>query len=565
MKGTRRDLLVWSAGAAAGLLATPVPWKVLDDVSIWSQNWPWIPQPARGPVEVKQSSCTLCPKGCGLRVRMAAGWPVGVAGSKTNPISHGALCPLAFAAHQLNWHPRRLQNILHGSSNSSWQAAREAFARACKEGPVILADGYPGRAASTVFKTFAEKHGGYLVIPSRELKSLMPYASWTGVPADCLGYDLENAKTVVSFGAALLDSWGSPGRFTRLWADRAAGIADPRLRLIQVDSSLTRTAARAWRWVKIRENSESALASGVARALLEQNLVPAHGPVPPLSMADSAALTGISPDEIRELARITVANPPTLVIASDNDPSVAALNVLLGSVGVRGGIVRSTPSKGTASGPEIPLEKARAVLLDASVPWDFVPQTDGEIFRFAAWDGGPTKADWLLPAPGFLEELTDVPTAPGSSTETYAIAPNLVKAISEVQSAAQFLVSADANLIPAEKIIHARCAELLRRRTGVICGTDTTPVAKFDSLQKLEEQLWQGAVWVGKPLAPGNLRCELKHWPDDDAGTSSAPIWAEEWAPPVLPTLAAKLYRESNLRERRPMGGRHERPIRDGD
>ena len=32
MKVSRRDLLVWSAGAAAGLIAvTPVPWKLLDD------------------------------------------------------------------------------------------------------------------------------------------------------------------------------------------------------------------------------------------------------------------------------------------------------------------------------------------------------------------------------------------------------------------------------------------------------------------------------------------------------------------------------------------------------
>jgi hypothetical protein len=49
MKLTRRDLL-WGAAGTAGLLVTPVPWKLLDDVSIWSQNWPWIPQPARGPV-----------------------------------------------------------------------------------------------------------------------------------------------------------------------------------------------------------------------------------------------------------------------------------------------------------------------------------------------------------------------------------------------------------------------------------------------------------------------------------------------------------------------------------
>ncbi len=70
---------------------------------------------------------------------------------------------------------------------------------------------------------------------------------------------------------------------------------------------------------------------------------------------------------------------------------------------------------------------ARAVLVDSSVPWDFAPQTDAEVFRFAAWDGGSSKADWLLPAPGFLEELTDVPTAPTSAIETYAVAPSLVK------------------------------------------------------------------------------------------------------------------------------------------
>ena len=115
MKVSRRDLLVWSAGAAAGLIVTPVPWKLLDDTSIWSQNWPWIPQPAHGPIEVKQTSCTLCPKGCGMNVKMAAGWPVGVAGLGSHPISRGALCPLGFGAHQLNWHPQRLQFVRHGS------------------------------------------------------------------------------------------------------------------------------------------------------------------------------------------------------------------------------------------------------------------------------------------------------------------------------------------------------------------------------------------------------------------------------------------------------------------
>jgi hypothetical protein len=51
------------------------------------------------------------------------------------------------------------------------------------------------------------------------------------------------------------------------------------------------------------------------------------------------------------------------------------------------------------------------VLLDSSVPWDFAVPAGAEVFRFTAWDGS-SKADWLLPAPSFAEELSDVPTAP---------------------------------------------------------------------------------------------------------------------------------------------------------
>jgi menaquinone reductase, molybdopterin-binding-like subunit len=548
MKLSRRDLLVWSAGAAAGLLATPVPWKILDDTSIWSQNWPWIPQPARCPVDTRQSVCTLCPKGCGLRVRMAGGWAVGVAGLNTHPLSRGALCPLAYAAHQLNWHPQRLRVVQHRRNPSSWEQARAAFAKASKEGPVVIIDGYPGRAASALFETYTEgRDGSYCVVPSPEIRALTPYESWTGVPAHCLGYDPENTRTIVSFGAPLLDGWGTPGRFTRIWADRAAGRSDPEVRLIQIDSSLSRTAARAWRWVRTREGTHAALASGLARALLEQNLVPAHGPIPATTLAESAVQCDISMEAILELARSLVAKSPTLVIARDNSPAIAALNILLGSVGARGGVVRHSQHSNLRSYTGSEVQNARAVLIDSSVPWNFMPQTDAEVFRFAAWHAGSTKADWLLPAPGFLEELTDVPTPPASSLASYAVAPPLVKSATEVHSAAKFLSSIDARLIPTEKMIHNRCEDLFRRRAGTVHAHNAIPISEFASVQKLEEQLWQGAVWVGEP-SPDKLRCRLQEWP---SATPSSPREDDitDWILPVMPALASKLYVESTLRE----------------
>lgn len=550
MKITRRDVLVWGAGATAGLVFTPVPWKLLSDVSIWTQNWRWIPQPTHRPVDVKGSFCTLCPNGCGIRVRMAAGWPVGVAGVRSHPISRGALCPLGFAAHQLIWHPQRLRTVRHRRSTSSWDEAHVAFAKACTEGPVVIVDGYPGHAASSLFEAFAEKQrGSYRVVSGPEAQALTPYETWSGVPAAALGYDLENVRTIVSFGAPLLDGWGTPGQFTRLWAERAAGAADPDLRLIQIEPSLSRTAARAWQRSAIHPGGETALAAGIARVLLEEQLVQARDPMPPLTLAQSAEQSGLSTDAIRDLARLIVGRPPVVAIASDDNPSIAALNVLLGAVGTRGGIVQKSKHAKSHLPAESELDSVRAVLIDSSVPWDFVPQTDAEVFRFAAWDGGSSKADWLLPAPGFLEELTDIPTAPTSAIETYAIASSLVKAPPGVQSAAQFLGRVDPDLTPVDKIIHTRCEALFRARAGTLCAQETTPVAMIPSVEKLEEQLRSGAVWMGEPQHPGGLRCKLSEWPQATRSECPPCNSLGTWRAPVLPPLASKLYQESSLRE----------------
>ena len=239
---------------------------------------------------------------------------------------------------------------------------------------------------------------------------------------------------------------------------------------------------------------------------------------------------------------------PAVAISRDYIPAIAALNVVLGAVGARGGIVRRSKNAHAHISAEASIGNARAVLVDATVPWNFVPQTDAEVFRFAAWDDGSNNSAWLLPAPGFLEELTDVPPAPTSAIQTYAVAPALVKATSDVRSAAQFLSALDPTLSSAGKIIHARCTELFRARAGRLCAQETMPVAQIASLQKLEEELWKGAVWIGEPLPPGGLRCQLKEWP---AGASSPRVesWASAWTVPVLPPLASKVYIESKLRE----------------
>jgi hypothetical protein len=63
MKLSRRCFLSLVVGGAAGTALTPLPWKITDDLSIWSQNWPWTPVPPDGAGTYVDSTCTLCPGG----------------------------------------------------------------------------------------------------------------------------------------------------------------------------------------------------------------------------------------------------------------------------------------------------------------------------------------------------------------------------------------------------------------------------------------------------------------------------------------------------------------------
>ena len=535
MKPNRRNILAMGGGAMAGLVFTPVPWKLLDDSSIWTQNWPWIPQPARGPVEVKAAACALCPHGCGLNVRMAAGFPVGIASAPG-----GALCPLAFGAHQLNWHPRRVREVRYRGRAASWDDAQAAFQKACAEGPVNVIDGRPGRAASAILSAFGKKYGAYQPALAAEDRALAPYAAWSGEPAETLGYDLESARTIVSFGAPLLDGWGAPGRFPKLWSSRAAGSGDPDLRLIQIEPMLTRTASASWRWVPNRAGSDAALAGALARVLIEERLVAAKGPLPEMTVEQAARESGLPAEAIVELARSIAARTPALAISGEAQPAVAALNLILGA-GVVQRRAHAARSLSAAAAP-------RAVLLDAGVPWDVELAPGAEVFRFAAWDGGGPAPDWLLPAPGFLEELTDHPAAPASAVDTYALSPELVPPPKGVSSAAAFVGGSVADAIAA------RCEELLHTRAGTLHRRGTVEPVRIDSIEsaaKLQEELIAGAVWVDDAAQTRKLRCELHQWPAEQAIPHRA-NWAAAWSAPVLPPLAGKLYQEANLREAPP-------------
>jgi hypothetical protein len=209
---TRRNAVKFIAGAAAGTVFTPLPWKLIRDSALWSENWPGIPHPATGEIKFKQTRCALCPAGCAVRARCVGDQPVSLAGVD------GGLCPLGVTGHHLPYHPSRLKS---GPVAEAKARLDQALARGAR--PAVL-DLRPGRAASAAYRQSMVDRKGFYLAP----------------PHPTVAVNLAAAQVVISLGVPLFEGWLAPAR---VFAVR------DRFRLIQVEPSLSRTADLADQWL----------------------------------------------------------------------------------------------------------------------------------------------------------------------------------------------------------------------------------------------------------------------------------------------------------------------------
>jgi len=112
MKIGRRGFLSFVIGGAAGTALSPLPWKLTDDSSIWTQMWPWTPVPEDGEASYINSVCTLCPGRCGITVRKIEDRAVKIEGMKGHPVNDGGACLLGLSGLQLLYGPTRVKSPL---------------------------------------------------------------------------------------------------------------------------------------------------------------------------------------------------------------------------------------------------------------------------------------------------------------------------------------------------------------------------------------------------------------------------------------------------------------------
>jgi anaerobic selenocysteine-containing dehydrogenase len=546
MQRTRREILLFMGGGAAGAMLTPAPWRLVTDAAIWSENWPGIPRPARGEITARYTNCALCPAGCAVRARCVAGQPVSLAGVSGGPLSLGALCAFGLTGHHLPYHPKRLKQ---GTPEEAAAAVRGAMAKCGPSENIAVLDLAPGRSASWTYRRAmaAVANGVYLAPP---------------LPLGGAAVNLAKARIVLSLGAPLLDGWGTPGN---VHAARA------NFRLVQAEPWESRTAALADEWLPIRPGSEAAL----ALALTD-----------PKTAASAAQATGLTEKQIAGLANELRANGPALVLSADDLPEAMALNQALGAWGqtLAAGSEAPLPDVWKKAAPErvvasVADNSIRVLFIDESVPGSHIPWSavekklvrDNPVVVAFAWslEGYGRHAQFTLPTAVYPELTGDIPPAVDSPAATFRIAAPLVAPPAGMTDPSAFIAKATG--IDPGNALQERADAIYKSGQGTLF---TYADAKSTPLKDLKpadfwKSLNEGGAWIANaavgqdailrgdcqsPRGPianrpaGCLPANLPHIGSLDTAFPLPVAFSEPQSASLTSPLMSKLYQDSDLR-----------------
>lgn len=415
MKLDRRTFLEvvigFSAGAGAGFMLTPVNWKVMDDMAIWSQElWPryqlggWKGElPSQGEVTFADTVCNLCPGGCGITVRKVKDRCTKIEGREGYPVNDGGICALGAAGLQLLYGPWRVPGPMkrageRGSGKFdiiSWDQAMTEVADKLSglrdsgraHNVACILDSDRGSVAQ-LFARFMKAYGSpnFIRTASSDDTYEMILRLMQGVDG-LVGYDLEGADFILSFGSGIIEGWGSPVRSIQAHSKWRTGDLKKRATLVQVEPRLSNTAAKADQWIPVKPGTEGALALGLAHVIVQESLYDqefvnyfAHGfedwsdesggthtgfkrlITTEYSPRTVSGITGISADTIVKLARKFAGADHPLAVWGRGKGTVSgslyecmavhALNALVGNINKPGG-VRSVPQTALQEWPAI--------------------------------------------------------------------------------------------------------------------------------------------------------------------------------------------------------------------
>jgi len=386
MEINRREFLkllgVSGAGTAIGAWSANAVFSIPDDTFQRVIEGPRIETWAN-------SICTMCPGGCGIRVRLIDGIPVRVLGNPNYPINQGAVCPRAEASISMLFHPERIRQPLKRTGKrgeNQWQKIT------WDEAIEIL--------TSRLQKLRTERMTEKLVLMMQDNNTMITDFSRQFMRAFgspnflCLGdspvyaqpvllsqglnisptYDMMNTDYILNFGGDFLDDDPTPIRFNQIYVNLRERNGENKAEIVHISSYMSRTAANSSKSLQIYPGTMAALALGIANVMIRDNSYDkefikqdTHGFTKwkepdgtwhmgfiDLVLEDYypekvAEITGVSAKEIVELARGFASSRKALAISGKQAAfstnslytlwAIYCLNALKGNLGKSGGVL----------------------------------------------------------------------------------------------------------------------------------------------------------------------------------------------------------------------------------
>jgi anaerobic selenocysteine-containing dehydrogenase len=337
-------------------------------------------------------TCPLCEAMCGLEIQVNDGRVASIRGNRDDTWSHGHLCPKGATLGAVHEDPDRIRRPMIKVDGQWQEVSWDAAFRRCTEllAPVIEKHGigavtcYTGNPLAHSFSL--GRYTGVLLgmsgIPlsyspgtvdqwPKNLSSHLMYGGWWTFPVP----DIERTDLLVVMGANPAASQGS-----LLAAPDVMGTIDAirkRGRVIVIDPVKTATAVRADEWLPITPGTDAALLLAVVHTLFTEDLVRLGAVESRIDGVDRmraaaaewspervAAVTGITPDRIRGLARELASTERAVVygrigLCNQEFGSLASwlvdvVNILTGHFDAEGGAMFPRPAAWSVTVQPIP-------------------------------------------------------------------------------------------------------------------------------------------------------------------------------------------------------------------
>ena len=282
----------------------------------------------------------------------------------------------------------------------------------------------------------------------------------------------------------MLGTWNSPLAHSVAYGAMRQGRAGIKAKFVQVEPRMSQTGASADEWVAARSGTEGALALGLAHVMLRDGFRPTSGAgragalidgwpagLPAFTPAEVEKLTGVAAARVERLAREMAAHGPTVAaiggapLAHSNGLAQAlavnALNALLGSVGVEGGVsfmpqavtpaapARTLPALLAAATPQVLLLDEANPVFGAPAAWKVEEWLRAVPFiaSFGSFvDDTSVFADLILPDHSFLESWVDSAPESGATQFVATVAGPVSRPLYDTRSMPDVLLDASRRL-----------------------------------------------------------------------------------------------------------------------